>query len=214
MTSGAAAVGGAEVRGAMAVAEAGKWPLTPRRRPAVPPRQALPGPASWATSPRPRSPRALYRPDPAGALPDPKLLRGLANLPEGGPDAGSLSRDLMTRRRVGLLQEFPSGAKRAGRVADGQGRLAVVVVVVVAEAQAQGRRNRPEVMRQTALAWIARESAENRLAGFPALVAGHLLREASVRARLVAGQGASTGRAGPAGGGGAGGAAQCAAARS
>ena len=49
----------------------------------------------------------------AGQLPDPVLRAGVDNLPVNGPDAWSLDRDFMTMRRIGVMQEYVSSAKRA-----------------------------------------------------------------------------------------------------
>ena len=49
----------------------------------------------------------------AGQLPDPVLRLGVDNLPVNGPDRGSLTRDFMTMRRVGVMQEYVSADKRA-----------------------------------------------------------------------------------------------------
>jgi outer membrane protein TolC len=121
---------------------------------------------------------------PAGALPDPKVLLGLDNIPIDGPDQYSLSRDFMTMQRVGLMQEFPSGAKRAARAAVAHGHVAV--------AEAQSLLTRLQVVRQTAIAWIARNTAEKQLARFDALVAENRLLESAVQVRLASGQGAAT----------------------
>lgn len=51
----------------------------------------------------------------AGQRPDPILRLGLNNLPIDGPDRGSLSRDFMTMRSVGLMQEFTREDKRLAR---------------------------------------------------------------------------------------------------
>src|SRR5687767_8270136 len=48
----------------------------------------------------------------AGRLPDPELIVGLDNLPVTGPDAYSTTRDFMTMRKVGVMQEFPAPAAR------------------------------------------------------------------------------------------------------
>lgn len=121
---------------------------------------------------------------PAGALPDPKLLLGIDNLPVDGPGRYSFSRDFMTMQRIGVMQEFPSRAKRDARVAGAQGRIAV--------AEAQSRLTRLEAVRQTVLAWIARSTAERQLAQLDALITENQLFEAAVRARLSSGQGMAT----------------------
>jgi outer membrane protein TolC len=51
----------------------------------------------------------------AGQLPDPVLRAGVDNLPVNGSDAFSLTRDFMTMRRVGVMQEYVSQAKRDAR---------------------------------------------------------------------------------------------------
>ena len=48
-------------------------------------------------------------------LPDPVLRLGIDNLPVTGPDRGSLGRDSMTMRRIGLSQELPRLDKRQRR---------------------------------------------------------------------------------------------------
>lgn len=118
---------------------------------------------------------------PAGELPDPKLALGIDNLPIEGPDRFSLSRDFMTMRRIGLMQDFPNAAKRDARVAAAHGR--------VAQAEAQTRITRLMVLRETALAWIARDAVERQLAGIDALVEENRVFEASVRARIAGGKG-------------------------
>lgn len=51
----------------------------------------------------------------ASQLPDPVLRAGIDNLPVDGPDAFSLERDFMTMRRIGVMQEYVSAAKRTSR---------------------------------------------------------------------------------------------------
>lgn len=48
----------------------------------------------------------------AGQLPDPILRVGVDNLPVNGPDKASLTRDFMTMRRIGVMQEFVPSDKR------------------------------------------------------------------------------------------------------
>ena len=48
----------------------------------------------------------------AGQLPDPVLKLGIDNLPVDGPDRFSLTRDFMTMRRIGVMQEITRGEKR------------------------------------------------------------------------------------------------------
>jgi outer membrane protein TolC len=51
----------------------------------------------------------------AGQLPDPVVRLGVDNLPIEGPDRFSLTRDFMTMRRIGVMQEFPRAEKRRFR---------------------------------------------------------------------------------------------------
>lgn len=53
----------------------------------------------------------------AGQLPDPVLRLGIDNLPVEGSDRFSLSRDFMTMRRIGVMQEFTGAEKRRLRSA-------------------------------------------------------------------------------------------------
>jgi outer membrane protein TolC len=51
----------------------------------------------------------------SGQLPDPVLKLGINNLPINGDDQFSLTRDFMTMRSVGVMQEFTRGDKRRAR---------------------------------------------------------------------------------------------------
>jgi outer membrane protein TolC len=51
----------------------------------------------------------------AGQLPDPVLKLGLNNLPIDGPDRYSVTRDFMTMRSVGVMQELTRADKRSAR---------------------------------------------------------------------------------------------------
>jgi len=53
----------------------------------------------------------------AGQLPDPALKAGISNLPINGEDRFSLTRDFMTMRSLGVMQEFTRGDKRQARSA-------------------------------------------------------------------------------------------------
>lgn len=117
---------------------------------------------------------------PAGALPDPKLVLGIDDLPIEGRERFSLG---MTTQRIGFMQEFPNRAKRGARAAAAQGR--------VDQAQAQTRITRLTVLRETAVAWIAREALERQLARIDALNGENRLFDAAVRARLAGGKGSA-----------------------
>lgn len=53
----------------------------------------------------------------AGQLPDPVLKAGISNLPVNGSDRFSLTRDFMTMRSIGVMQEFTRSDKRQARAA-------------------------------------------------------------------------------------------------
>jgi len=88
----------------------------------------------------------------AGQLPDPVLKLGIDNLPVTGPDRLSLSRDFMTMRRIGLMQELPREAKR---------KLKTERFERDAErAQAQGQLALAALQQGTALAWLEQYYAQ------------------------------------------------------
>ena len=88
----------------------------------------------------------------AGQLPDPVLKLGIDNLPVTGPDRLSLSRDFMTMRRIGLMQELPREAKR---------KLKTERFERDAErAKAQGQLALAALQQGTALAWLEQYYAQ------------------------------------------------------
>ena len=88
----------------------------------------------------------------AQQLPDPILKFGVENLPVEGEDRFSLTRDFMTMRRVGVMQEFTRADKRQfrGERVEREGDKLV----------AERRLNLAEIQRDTALAWLERYYAE------------------------------------------------------
>ena len=92
----------------------------------------------------------------AGQLPDPVLKLGIDNLPINGPDQFSLTRDFMTMRRIGVMQELTRGEKRDLR-AQRFDREAEKAVAEKTAAVAS-------IQRDTALAWLDRYYAEAMLA--------------------------------------------------
>ena len=103
----------------------------------------------------------------AGQLPDPVLKLGVDNLPVEGPDRYSFTRDFMTMRRIGVMQELTRGAKRELRAR----RFEREAEKSLAEKSAA----LADIQRATALAWLDRYYAE-AMAG--------VLREQIAQARL------------------------------
>ena len=114
----------------------------------------------------------------AGHLPDPELVAGVDNLPTNGPDAYSLGNDFMTMRRVGVMQTFPSGAKRAAQ------RMRAQASVTVAESEAA--QIRLAAAQGAADAWVSVHAAEVELQGLQDLKPDLDLQVASARAAVAA----------------------------
>jgi outer membrane protein TolC len=83
---------------------------------------------------------------PAAELPDPQLIVGLENVPTGGPERWSLTKDGMTMTRIGIMQEFPRAEKRELRAE--RARRDAARGEVAAEAASLA------VSRETATAWF------------------------------------------------------------
>jgi outer membrane protein TolC len=118
---------------------------------------------------------------PAGELPDPSLVLGLDNVPVEGEDRFSTGQDFMTMQRIGVMQEFTSPAKRRARIAQAQAQ----VELMRADAQEQ----RQIVLRETALAWIARHNWEQQLALVEQWQSDNALFDSVVQAQLAAAAG-------------------------
>ena len=88
----------------------------------------------------------------AGQLPDPVIRFGIDNLPANGQDRLSITRDFMTMRRIGVMQEIPRLEKRQLR-AEKFERDAERV-------QAQQQLTLANVQQGTALAWLDRYYAQ------------------------------------------------------
>ena len=84
----------------------------------------------------------------AGQLPDPVLKLGIDNLPVDGADRFSLTRDFMTMRRIGVMQEVTRDDKRKRRTALGE--------LVAERAVAEKTITVTNIQRDTALAWLDR----------------------------------------------------------
>lgn len=84
----------------------------------------------------------------AGQRPDPILKAGINNMPVDGPDRFSLTRDFMTMRSVGVMQELTRGSKLAARSAVFEREAEV--------AQATRELALANLQRDTAIAWLDR----------------------------------------------------------
>ncbi|MSR13642.1 MAG: hypothetical protein EXR86_03580 [Gammaproteobacteria bacterium] len=93
---------------------------------------------------------------PADALPDPKLVVGLDNLPITGRDSFSLSRDFMTMQKVGIQQAWTNRAKREARRHGAEAKIGT--------ANATALTTRLKLRRDAALAWLEVYYAERKLA--------------------------------------------------
>ena len=91
----------------------------------------------------------------AGQRPDPVLKGGLTKLPIDGPDRLSITRDFMTMRSIGVMQELTREDKRRARSArfDREAELA----------QAGRLTALAELRRETAIAWMDRHDRERML---------------------------------------------------
>ncbi|MRD48512.1 heavy metal RND transporter [Caenimonas koreensis DSM 17982] len=116
----------------------------------------------------------------AATLPDPRLTLGVDNLPVSGPDRFSLTRDFMTMKRVGLMQEVPNRAKRDARAGGAQARIDREQALL----QAAGL----TVQREAKLAWLAVYYAQRRLAELDALDAENRVLLDTIGPRIAAGK--------------------------
>jgi cobalt-zinc-cadmium efflux system outer membrane protein len=116
----------------------------------------------------------------AGRLPDPQLVLAIENLPVSGAERGSFTREAMTMRKVGVMQEIPNGARRR---AD-----ADLAQAAADRALAEQRVRLLEIRRDTALAWLARYYVERRGALLDALQRENELFAATIDAQLAAGR--------------------------
>ena len=125
----------------------------------------------------------------AGRLPDPKLAVAIENLPVTGAEQGSLTRDFMTMRKIGVMQDLPNGARRQAQKDAAQANIARVeaerqVTVLLAR-------------RDTALAWLNRYYLEQRGALFDELDRENQLFAQAVQAQLAGGRAMPADAVGP-----------------
>jgi outer membrane protein, heavy metal efflux system len=117
----------------------------------------------------------------AGRLPDPALVVGIDNLPVNGADAYSTTRDFMTMRKVGVVQEFPRGEKRRLQHQRAEAE--------VDRAGAELAQTRLDVARETAQAWIRLATASTSLEALRALQPEVDLGASAARAAVAAARG-------------------------
>ena len=117
----------------------------------------------------------------ADALPDPKLIVGIDNLPVTGADRGNPNRDFMTMQKVGVMQEVPNADKRHARAEAAQ--------AAVEMSLAERRIERVKLRSETAQAWLKRYYLDQRMAVFHAFDQENRLLAEAVHARLASGRG-------------------------
>jgi outer membrane protein TolC len=119
----------------------------------------------------------------AAALPDPRLTLGVSNWPVTGDDAFDFGADFMTMKQIGVMQEFPSRAKRRARqeVADR----------TIGQARALSMAERLAIRRVTAEAWIGLWSAKQQADALQALRGPMEVAVAASKARLAGGTGSA-----------------------
>lgn len=120
----------------------------------------------------------------AGRLPDPQLTAGISNLTATGRQAFNAAADSMTMRTIGLMQEIPSGAKRAAEkaVANSGVQLSAADVVTV----------RLAVKQATAGAWVRLWAAQTEWRQLQDLREQFALAVKLAKARLAGGAGSAT----------------------
>jgi outer membrane protein TolC len=118
---------------------------------------------------------------PAAELPDPQLIVGFENVPTGGAERWSLTKDGMTMTRIGIMQEFPRAAKRELRAE--RARRDAARGEVAAEAAALA------VSRETASAWLALYFARRAERAIAAQIAEADLQLAMAEATYRGGRG-------------------------
>lgn len=120
----------------------------------------------------------------AGALPDPRLTVGVENLPTGGMDRWSLTRDFMTMQRIGLMQEVPNRAKRDARVDVGLARAERERAMLVVQ--------RLQLRVALGTAWIGVQAAERRRTVLDELLAENQRLQQTLPARIADGSASAT----------------------
>lgn len=119
----------------------------------------------------------------AGSLPDPELVAGIDNLPVNGPEAYSFGKDFMTMRKVGVMQNFTSGAKRSAQREQAQAAIAV--------AESEATQTQLEISQAVADAWVSSFAAQTALKLLQALKPDIELQATSARLAVASGRSAA-----------------------
>jgi outer membrane protein TolC len=117
----------------------------------------------------------------ASALPDPRLTLGVNNWPVTGDDAFDFGADFMTMKQIGVMQEFPSRAKRRAR--------RVVAERTTEQARALSAAERLAVRRASAEAWIGLWAAQLQSDALKALREPAAVAVEAAKAGLAGGTG-------------------------
>lgn len=119
----------------------------------------------------------------AGELPDPKLLLGVQNIPAEGDDRFRTTRDSMSMRNIGVMQEFPREEKRRLRADRAQAEVRrEQALLAVAEVN---------LLRDVAMAWVDAWSAEQQVRLLEELARETDLNVTASEAALAGGRGAA-----------------------
>ncbi len=120
----------------------------------------------------------------AAELPDPRLIAGIDNLPVEGGDKWSLTRDFMTMRKIGVMQDFPRSGKLRlrGERAEAEVRRETALLEAA----------QLNVKRDTAIAWIDAWFAEQQLTLLAELEREAALQVDASHAALAGGRGQAT----------------------
>jgi outer membrane protein TolC len=116
----------------------------------------------------------------AGELPDPRLRFGIENLPVSNPDAFSPTRDFMTMRRIGYMQDMPNAEKRRARGERAQREQQVEAASLSAQ--------RAQLRQDTALAWLDAYYGERNLRALEALARAYIFEADTTSPALAGGR--------------------------
>jgi len=113
-------------------------------------------------------------------LPDPRLKFGVDNLPVSGPDAYNFTRDFMTMKRIGFMQDFPNSDKRKARGERAVREQALESANLAAQ--------RAGLRQDIAVAWLDLHYAQRAHQALEQLVRQHQLESETISAAVGAGR--------------------------